>query len=127
MSNILIVESENDKSFVEALIKHWQYEMTVSEPICRIFDIREVQRIEGFHGFFLGGCGSISYFIFTFFKEMKSPMSRAKANLKRFLKLSKAKIYADCLSSWKSCVEEHGKKITDKYFDKFWVNYLSTV
>jgi hypothetical protein len=42
----------------------------VNTAIKDVFDILEVQRIDGFHGFiFLGGCGSISYFIFTLFKE----------------------------------------------------------
>jgi len=34
-------------------------------------------------------------------------------------------IYADCLSAWKECVEHHGKTISDKDFDKFWIsNYI---
>jgi hypothetical protein len=33
--------------------------------------------------------------------------------------------YADCLESWKTCIEQNGKTITSKEFDKFWVsNYL---
>ena len=39
MSNVLIVESENDKYFVEALIEHWQYaNITLNSPICSIDD-----------------------------------------------------------------------------------------
>jgi len=39
MKNILIVESKNDKDFVEALIRHIDLEDTnVSEPICQIDD-----------------------------------------------------------------------------------------
>ncbi|MBV5279564.1 MAG: hypothetical protein J0647_11215 [Campylobacteraceae bacterium] len=30
--------------------------------------------------------------------------------------------YADCLESWKTCLEEKGKSISLKDFDKFWVN-----
>jgi len=30
--------------------------------------------------------------------------------------------YADCLESWRSCVEQKDKKITEKEFVKFWVN-----
>ena len=33
--------------------------------------------------------------------------------------------YADCLDSWKTCLNSKGKEINDKDFDKFWVsNYL---
>jgi len=39
VSNVLIVESENDKYFVEALIEHWQYaNITLNSPICSIDD-----------------------------------------------------------------------------------------
>ncbi|MEG4391162.1 DUF3226 domain-containing protein [Microcoleus sp. BROC3] len=30
--------------------------------------------------------------------------------------------HADCLDSWKTCIESKGKKIKQKDFDKFWVN-----
>lgn len=30
--------------------------------------------------------------------------------------------YADCLEAWKTCLTSKGKTITDKDFDKFWVN-----
>ena len=37
VSNILIVESENDKFFIEALIKHMNLaNIKISEPICSI-------------------------------------------------------------------------------------------
>ena len=33
--------------------------------------------------------------------------------------------YADCLKSWRSCVKEQAKNISDKDFDKFWIsNYI---
>jgi len=31
-------------------------------------------------------------------------------------------IFADCLSSWKKCLEENGKHIKEKDFIKFWIN-----
>lgn len=31
-------------------------------------------------------------------------------------------IYADCLNEWRRCLEQNGKTISDKEFDKFWVN-----
>ncbi|MBF0378146.1 MAG: hypothetical protein HQK72_11775 [Desulfamplus sp.] len=51
--------------------------------------------------------------------------------LETLMKAIKAKtsIYADCLSEWRRCLEEHHEAIgvkneilSDKEFDKFWVN-----
>lgn len=36
MSNILIVESENDKYFIEALIDHINVDIQIGEPVCKI-------------------------------------------------------------------------------------------
>ena len=38
MSNLLIVESENDKYFIEAFLKHMNLNLEVGEPICSISD-----------------------------------------------------------------------------------------
>lgn len=47
-----------------------------------------------------------------------------KGELETLLKEIKAKESpdADCLDSWKNCIESKGKKIKQKDFDKFWVN-----
>ena len=50
-----------------------------------------------------------------------------KGELETLLKAIKAREspYADCLNSWKSCIEKEGKKIKQKDFDKFWIsNYI---
>ena len=50
-----------------------------------------------------------------------------KGELETLLKAIKAKdsTYADCLDSWKICLESQGKKINQKEFDKFWIsNYI---
>ena len=51
-----------------------------------------------------------------------------KGELETLLKEIKAREspYADCLDSWRSCIEEkEGKKIKQKDFDKFWIsNYI---
>jgi hypothetical protein len=53
---------------------------------------------------------------------------RGKGELETLLKAIKAREspYADCLDSWRSCIEEkEGKKIKQKDFDKFWIsNYI---
>ncbi|RUM45225.1 MAG: hypothetical protein DSY46_03550, partial [Hydrogenimonas sp.] len=36
---------------------------------------------------------------------------------------SKESIYADCLESWKECLENKGEKIGEKEFDKMWVSH----
>lgn len=51
-----------------------------------------------------------------------------KGELETVLKMIKKKdsIYADCLSSWRDCVnkslDNNKENIKDKDFDKFWVN-----
>ena len=50
-----------------------------------------------------------------------------KGELETLLKAIKAEDspYADCLDSWKTCIESLGKKINQKDFDKFWIsNYI---
>jgi hypothetical protein len=50
-----------------------------------------------------------------------------KGELETLLKAIKARDspYADCLDSWKTCIESLGKEISQKDFDKFWIsNYI---
>lgn len=35
---------------------------------------------------------------------------------------SKPSPYADCLEAWKTCIGSHQQTISNKYFDKFWIN-----
>ncbi len=47
-----------------------------------------------------------------------------KGELETVLKAIKTKEspYADCLKAWKECLKEYSKDISDKDFDKFWLN-----
>jgi len=47
-----------------------------------------------------------------------------KGELETLLKAIKAREspHADCLNSWKTCIESQGKQIDQKGFDKFWVS-----
>jgi uncharacterized protein YqgV (UPF0045/DUF77 family) len=47
-----------------------------------------------------------------------------KGELETLLKAIKAREspHADCLNSWKTCIESQGKQINQKGFDKFWVS-----
>lgn len=50
-----------------------------------------------------------------------------QGELETVLKLIKTKesTYADCLESWRNCLESNNKSIKDKDYDKFWIsNYL---
>jgi len=50
-----------------------------------------------------------------------------KGELETVLKTIKSQdsVYADCLESWKTCLQNHGKEISEKDFNKFWIsNYL---
>ena len=57
MSNILIVESENDKFFIEALIEHIDIDVKVGNPICTIDEYN-----------CMGGMGKLKHKL----KELKS-------------------------------------------------------
>jgi len=47
-----------------------------------------------------------------------------KGELEDILKEIKTKpsLYADCLSSWRECLSQNDEHITDKIFNKFWIN-----
>lgn len=47
-----------------------------------------------------------------------------KGELETLLKAIKAREspHADCLNSWKTCIESQGQQINQKDFDKFWVS-----
>ena len=50
-----------------------------------------------------------------------------QGELETVLKVIKSQesIYADCLDSWRECLDSKGEKIKDKDFDKFWIaNYV---
>ncbi|WP_333419009.1 DUF3226 domain-containing protein [Microcoleus sp. MOSTC5] len=50
--------------------------------------------------------------------------AEGKGELETLLKAIKAREspHADCLNSWKTCIESQGKQINQKGFDKFWVS-----
>jgi hypothetical protein len=67
LKNIVV---QADKTFWELGIGN--RELGIGNRDCRLKDILEVQRIDGFYGFiFLGKCGSTTDFIFTLFRGAK--------------------------------------------------------
>ncbi|MGI0479289.1 DUF3226 domain-containing protein [Geminocystis sp. CENA526] len=172
MSNILIVESKNDRIFFDALINYLnlpiETEIIVNEyetldglsekilieklkslqarnlkkPIDKLGIIIDIdnytikERIE-----FINKClnsifsdinilKNISEFI-----EVSSPSNKikiacyftnveGKGELETVLKAIKShdSPHADCLEDWQKCLENQGRNIKQKDFDKFWVN-----
>lgn len=172
-NNLLIVESFNDKFFLEALIKHLsKNEIDVSPPICSTNDYECLEglsqeklsrkldelksnlekhpreklgiiidadsqgidkRIELMNTTLSILCTDVT---------LSEPNKLFKSNqlgmeigchvmnidghgeLETVLKTIKNKesIYADCLEKWKECLTKNKKTISDKNFDKFWLN-----
>ncbi len=180
MSSVLIVESKNDKCFVEALIKHLNLQnIKLDNPICQIDDyeclagldqqklinaltllrnklpVYDIQAI----GIILDDDGQRAERIELINKAVKKVFATAErfsntgelitipiavddgdnlnlrlacfltnvegqGELETVLKAIKTKpsLYADCLDNWRQCLADNGKTITDKDFDKFWLN-----
>jgi len=158
VSNLLIVESQGDKFFIEKLLSVInEKSVTVDEPICNIDDYE-----------CLGGIGNLEKKL----KFIKSKIKKegidkigiifdadnigveqrtkdiqnsinivfgdnisvefkiyiiqvnGKGELEDILKIisTKDSYFADCLEDWKKCLEEKNITITDKIFNKFWIN-----
>lgn len=183
MSNLLIVESKNDKAFIRALIEHLNmpHLQVDDNPVCNIDDIdcmgglnekKLEERLNALKnqlpknytdsiGIILDHDGKrderlsiINSAIQTVFNTEQNVSDEeqfisataevggdeykiqiachlvsvgGKGELETVLKAIKTKnsTYADCLESWKNCVEvrTHGdKNVSCKEFDKFWLN-----
>lgn len=178
VSNLLIVESKNDKFFLQALIKELNYDIEIDTPICiddyecleglskkrlvealkslladiqkrqiskigivididlhstqerlqfineclrQVFPIKnEFTDISQFITINIPGYDSIE--IACYFTHVEG-----QGELETVLKMIKTQEspYADCLESWRNCLESKNKSITDKEYDKFWIsNYI---
>lgn len=172
MSSLVIVESHNDKFFIEKMSETLGLgNISIDEPICNPYDfecldgltnlgykLSEVKtrvdkykkigiildadnegikkRIELINGYLIGICSDVKLTqINKFVKSEELDVEigcyimnvDGSGELDTVLKAIKNEesIYADCLESWKECLEKKGKEVTKKDFDKFWVsNYL---
>ena len=167
VNNLIIVESKNDKYFIEAFVHKLNLEnIILKNPICNIDNYECLSGIDHLNerlneirfdkykklGIILDadnvGIGERIEFINKSFKslcpeiaitEINKPYRckkldieiiyyimnvEGKGELETVLKVIKSEqsIYADCLNSWRECLNENGENISDKVFDKFWVN-----
>lgn len=156
MSKILIVESHNDKFFIEALVKHINSsDITIETPICTIDDYEclaslsqlenrlialkaEVEKIASIEkiGIIVDAdkvgvqsrTDKVQIVVDKLFTGLDVEISiyimnvDGQGELETVLKqiASNDTTIADCLESWKACIEE-GKKLSQKEFDKVWV------
>jgi len=173
VNNILIVESENDQYFIEALSAYMNLSVMIDNPICNVTDYACLDGLGNFEkrlidlpkkldskkivkvGIILDAddigikrriefindkleiiCSDVQLEKINDFKNSSELDVQigcyimnvsGKGELETVMKVVKLKdsTYADCLDSWKQCLEEKGKEISQKDFDKFWVsNYL---
>lgn len=168
MNSLIIVESKNDKFFIEALIKYLNFKSGVEvQTICefecldgitnlenKLKDIKidnyEIigiildansegidERIKFINDSLKSICSDVQLNKMNKFKESKSIGVKficyimnlsGKGELETILRKIKKKdsTYADCLSSWRDCVNKslnnNKENIKDKDFNKFWVN-----
>ena len=168
MNSLIIVESKNDKFFIEALIKYLNLKVDAEvQSICEFECLDGITNLENkfkdikidnyeIIGIILDanseGIDKRIKFINDSLKDISLDVQLNKINefkeskaigvkficyimnvdgkgeLETVLKMIKKKdsIYADCLSSWRDCVnkslDNNKENIKDKDFDKFWVN-----
>ena len=175
MSNIVIVESKNDRIFMQAMVEKLNCDIQVASPIyiddyksleglsetelikalknsIRKIDQKDIEKIgiiididnysEQERLNFVDRCikqvfeaeslSSTKQFIDICTTDHGTNAKLAcyftnvggKGELETLLKAIKARDspYADCLDSWKTCIESQGKIIDRKDFDKFWVS-----
>ena len=159
VSNLLIVESEGDKFFIEALLKHMNLHLEIGQPICSIDEYECLgginkleQKLKFVHTrvqkesidkigiiFDADTVGviqrktEIEEKIDLVFGEQKNREIEFKpyilniddkGELEDILKTIRTQdaSYSECLYLWKTCLEEKDITVSDKIFNKFWVN-----
>ena len=144
--NKLIVESDNDKIFIEKLKsilnidnlekKLRELKLDSINKLGILIDADEVgieKRISEINGILKKVGIEVEFkYINEFQKDIKNDIEIAchilniddKGSLDNILKtIAKGKSeYADCLKAWKECLEDKGESVSDTIFTKFWVN-----
>ena len=167
VSNLIVVESQNDKFFIEAFINKLNLKhIEVGTPICSIDEyeclsgmgnltmrLKEIKfdnykkigiildadnegtnnRLEFINNCLKTICNDIDIRKINKLEKSKEldieiacyVMNIAdRGELETVLKAIKSvdSTFADCLDSWRSCLKKKNKNISDKDFDKFWIN-----
>ena len=156
VSNILIVESNNDKYFIEALINHLNLHIKIGDSICIneyeclngisklekrlknlkakilkedikkigiIFDADRVgieKREEEVKDKIKSVFGEYDNSMFSIYILNKNGEGELEDILKE-IKTDNSP-YADCLDSWRKCLLSKKIEVSNKIFNKFWVN-----
>jgi len=168
VNNLIIVESENDKYFIESFIEYLNLKnIEVDNPICNVLEfnclgglnnlknkLRDIRfddydkigiildaddvgiegRIDFINQALKEVCSDVNLTEinkFEYSKELDVEIAcyitnvNGKGELETLLRKVKSKesVYADCLESWKECLEKNGKPLNQKEFDKIWVSY----
>lgn len=147
-NNILVVESKNDKFFLNAIIDYLNFDIDITEPILieesdylsmdglDLDDQSEENRVA-----FVNNCLQavfpvcqpllkVNEFINLNFEDFDVQLAchfinvNGTGELETVLRSVKSKVsvFADCLDSWKDCLQGQGKTISLKEFNKFWVS-----
>ncbi|ASJ22369.1 hypothetical protein BHAMNSH16_12245 [Brachyspira hampsonii] len=163
MNNLIIVESKNDKFFIERLIEHSNINNVNVECICefecldgisnlnkKLKDIKFDKydrvgiildadkeginkRIEFINNALKNVCDDVNLTVINKLeKSSKLDIDfvcyimnvDGYGELETILKSIKKSdsVFADCLESWRECLKNNGKYISDKDFDKFYIN-----
>uniref|UniRef100_UPI003F4B742A DUF3226 domain-containing protein n=1 Tax=Brachyspira catarrhinii TaxID=2528966 RepID=UPI003F4B742A len=163
MNNLIIVESKNDKFFIERLIEYYNCGNINVQCICefecleginnlnkKLKDIKFdkydrigiildadkegiYKRIEFINNALKNVCDDVELTLINKLeKSSKLDVDFAcyimningYGELETVLKLIKKSdsIFADCLESWRECLKVYNKNISDKDFDKFYIN-----
>ena len=163
VSNLIIVESKNDKFFIERLIEYYNCKNINVQCICEFEcldginnlsrKLEEIKfdrynkigiildadkegidkRIEFINNSLKNVCDDVKITaINKLEKSFKLDVYFAcyimnvngYGELETLLKsiIKSDSIFADCLESWRECLKTHNKDISDKDFDKFYIN-----
>jgi len=157
VSKLLIVESNADKFFIEALLTHINLNIEVGEPLCLVDDyecIGGMGNLEQKLKFVLTNINKgkvdkvgiifdadsvgiekreeeikekiISVFnkydedIFSIYIMNRDGFGELEDILKEIK--TEESLYADCLEDWRACLSKNKIEVSDKIFNKFWMN-----
>jgi hypothetical protein len=166
VSSLLLVESDNDRYFIEKLIQHLKLSIEIGQSVCAMTDIECLQGV----GNLVKALNEVRWDLYdkvgilvdansvgvaSRLKLVQDAMAEAgisvqpnKANELRYCRIKEVDLaigithvdgsgeletllktiksndstYADCLQAWRDCLAKKGFLVSNKDFDKFWLN-----